>query len=80
MADLARRAVAVIGHGFDNDCNAGGAVAFIDDLLVVIGVACAQRLVDSALNVIVGHVRSLCLGDDRSQTRVVVGIAAAALF
>ena len=46
----------------------------------IIGVAGAQGLVDGALDIVVGHVHSLGLGDNRGQAGVVVRIAAAALF
>ena len=81
MADLRRGALAVVGQGLHNDGHAAGAVALVGDGLVVVGAAGAQGPVDGALDVVVGHVDGLGLGDDRGQTGVVVGVAgAAALF
>ena len=80
MAHLTRGAVAVIGHGLNDDCNAGGTVAFVDDLLVVIGIACTERLINGALDIIVRHIRRFCLGDDRSKAGIVIRVAAAAFL
>ncbi|CAN3958714.1 General stress protein 13, partial [Dysosmobacter welbionis] len=81
VADLRRGALAVVGQGLHNDGHAAGAVALVGDGLVVVGAAGAQGPVDGALDVVVGHVDGLGLGDDRGQAGVVVGVAgAAALF
>ena len=71
-------ALTVVGEGLDDHGHAVGAVAFVDDALVVVGVVGAQGLVDGALDVVVGHVHCLGLGNDRGQTGVVVGVAGAA--
>ena len=80
MADLRCGALAVIGQRFDDDGHAAGAVTLIGDGLVVVGVAGAQRLVDGALDVVVGHVGGLGLGHDGRETGVVIRIARAALL
>ena len=80
MAYVGGGAVAVIAHSLDYYSNAAGTVALIGDGLVVIRVAAAERLFDGALDIIVGHVRGLCLGDDGSETGVIGGISASTLF
>jgi len=78
MAHLGGGAVAVVGEGLYDDGHAVGAVALIHHVLKVVGVAGAQRLVDGALDVVVGHVGGLGFGDDGGQAGVVGGVAAAA--
>ena len=80
MADLRRGALAVVGQRFDDDSHTAGAIALVGDGLVVVGVARAERLVDGALDVVVGHVGSLRLGNDGRETGVVIRIARAALL
>ena len=80
VADLRRGALAVVGQCLDDDGHAAGAVALVGDGLVVVGVARAERLVDGAFDVVVGHVGSLRLGDDGRETGVVIRIARAALL
>ena len=80
MAHFAGGAVAVVGHGFHNDGDAAGAIAFIDDLFIVLGIAGTQGLVNGALDIIVGHIGSLSLGDNSGQLGVAAGITAAALL
>ena len=80
MADLRCGALAVVGQCLDDDGHAAGTVALVSNGLVVIGVARAERLVDGALDVVVGHVGSLRLGDDGREAGVVIRIARAALL
>ena len=80
MAHGTGGAVPVVRHGLYQNGNAAGAVAFISNGFVVFTGACAGGLLQYALNVIVGHIRRSCLGDDGSQTGVIVGVRAAALF
>ena len=80
MADLRRGALAVVGQCLDDDGHAAGAVALVGDGLVVVGVARAERLIDGALDVVVGHVGSLRLGNDGCETGVIIGVARAALL
>ena len=80
MADLGRGALAVIGQRLDDDGDAAGAVALVGDGLVVVRVAGAERLVDGALDVVVGHIVRLGLGDDGGEAGVIRRVAAAALL
>ena len=80
VADLRGGAVAVVGEGLHDNGHAAGAVALVDHVLEVVGVTGAQSLVDGALDVVIGHVGGLGLGDDGGQAGVVVGVAAAALL
>ena len=80
MADLRRGALAVVGQRFDDDSHTAGAIALVGDGLVVVGVARAERLVDGALDVVVGHVGGLRLSDDGREAGVVIRIARAALL
>ena len=81
VTDLGGGALTVIGQSLHDDGHAVGAVALVDHALEVVAVPGAQSLVDGALDVVVGHVDGLGLGDNRGQTGVVVGVAgAAALF
>ena len=80
VAHVGGGAVAVIGHGLDDDGDAAGAVALVGDGLVIVRVAAAERLFDGALYIVVGHVRGLGLGDDCGKAGVVGGISAAALL
>ena len=77
VAHLGGGAVAVVGEGVHDHGHAGGAVALVHHVLVAVGVAGAQSLVDGALDVVVGHVGGLGLGDDGGQAGVVIGVAAA---
>ena len=80
VADLGRGALAVIGQRLDDDGDAAGAVALVGDGLVVVRVAGAERLVDGALDVVVGHIVRLGLGDDGGEAGVIRRVAAAALL
>jgi len=80
VANFARGAVAVVGHRLDNDGNALRTVALVDDLFIVLGIARAERLIDSALDIIVRHIGGLCLGNDSSKSGVAARITAAALL
>jgi hypothetical protein len=72
-------AVAVVGHGFHDHRHAAGAVAFVGNGLVVVA-ARACRLFQAALDVVVGHVGGLGLGDDGGQAGVIGGVRTAALL
>ena len=71
--------VPVVGHGLHNDGHAAGAVAFVGDGLIVVPTGTGS-LLQATLDVVVGHVGGLGLGDDGSQPGVVGGIGAAALL
>ena len=62
-------AVAVVGHGFDDDGRAAGPVALVADLLVGLGVA-ALRLLDGALDIVLRHVLGAGGQDGGAQARV----------
>ena len=75
-ADLGRGPVAVVGLGLDEDRHAARAVALVDDLLELLGLAAAGRLVDRPLDVVGGHVDRARLLDREAQPVVGVGVAA----
>ena len=76
-AHVGRGAVLVVGGGLDEDRHAARAVALVDDLLVLLGRAAADRLLDGALDVVGGHVDGARLVHRQAQPVVGVGIAAA---
>ena len=80
MADAARGTVAVVGHGLDDDGDAAGTVALVGDGFVVVAAAGRRRFFQHALDVVVRHVRCLCLGDDGSKTGVIGRVCHAAAF
>ena len=55
-ADLGRGAVAVVGLGLDEHRHAARAIALVDDLLELVGVTAAGRLVDRPLDVVLRHI------------------------
>ena len=63
VAHIGGGAVAVVGEGFHDHGHAAGAVAFVGDALIVVVVALAGGLLDDPLDVVVGHVGSLGLGN-----------------
>ena len=63
-AHVARGAVVVVGERRDDDGSAAHAVTFVGELLVVTVAEVARGTLDGALDVVVGHIRRLCLGDD----------------
>ena len=77
-ADVGGRAVAVVGHRLDDDGRASGPVALVADLVVILRIA-AGRLVDGALDVVLGHVLGAGGEDRGAQARVHVGIGHAHL-
>ena len=79
MAHVARGAVAVVGQRFDDHRDTGGAVALIGDGFVFLAVVGAGGLFDDALDVVVGDVRRLRLGDHVLEFGVVGRIGSALL-
>ena len=75
-AHLGRGPVAVVGLGLDEDRHTTRAVALVDDLLVLLGLAATSRLVDRPFDVISGHVHRARLLDREAQPVVGVGVAA----
>ena len=76
-ADLGGGPVAVVGRRLDEDRHAARAVALVDDLLELLGVAAAGRLVDRPLDVVGRHVDRAGLLDGQPEPVVRVRIAAA---
>ena len=72
--------LAVVGQRLHDNGYAAGTVSLVSNSFIVIGIAGAQRLVDGALDVVVGHIGRLGLGHHGGQTGVIIGVAAAALF
>ena len=70
MAHVARCAVAVVRQRLDHNGDAAGPVALVNDLFVVVGAGVAGGFFDDALDVVVGHVVRLRLGDDVLQLGV----------
>ena len=77
MADVGGGAVAVVRHGGDDDSHAARRVALVGDLLVVDVALLTCRLGDGALDILIGHVAGLRLGDDVAQLAVGGRVAAA---
>ena len=80
MTDIARGTVAVIGEAFHDDGNACGAVAFVGDAFICVGVALACSFLNDALNVVVRHIVRLSLRNDVLQLGVCCRVCAAAFF
>ena len=78
VAHLGSGAVAVVGQRVHDYGHAGGSIALVHHVLVAVGIAGAKRLVNGTLDIVVGHVGGLGLGNDGGQAGVVVGVAAAA--
>src|SRR4029079_8351539 len=76
-ADLGRRPVAVVRRGLDEDRHAAWAVALVDDLLELVGLAAAGRLVDRPLDVVGRHVDRAGLLDREPEPVVRVRVTAA---
>src|SRR5690606_40478270 len=64
-------AVAVVGHGLDDDGHAAGRVAFVSQLDDVVGIVGAGAASDGAIDHIARHVRGQRLVHGQTQTRVV---------
>ena len=79
MAQIGRRAVAVVGERLHHHGHAGGTVALVGDALVIVLFA-ALGLFDDALDVVVGDVHALGLGNEVPQLGIDVGVAAARLY
>ncbi len=68
-----RGAVAVVGHRLDDDGDATGAIAFVADLVIGLGVA-TDRLLDGTVDHVLGDRDRLGLLDGQSQARVLVWV------
>src|SRR5699024_386868 len=80
VAHVGGGAVPVVGQGLHDHRHAGGAVAFVGDVLVVVVAAFPGGLLDNPVDVVVGDVGGLGLGDGVPQPGVGGGVGAAALF
>ena len=80
MTNLGSGTLTVVGQSVHDYGHAAGAVALIGDGFEVLRAAGTQGLVDGALDVVVGHVDGLGLGDHGSQAGVVGRVAGAAAF
>ena len=77
VADLAYRAVAVVGQYIHNDGHAAGAVALEGDLLVVDAFQFAGAALDGALDVVLRHIFGLGRQNRGAQPGIGVRVAAA---
>ena len=77
LAELAGGPVAVVGQDLAEDGHAAGAVALVDDLLEVLGAELAGRLLDRALDVVLGAAERAGLVDRVAEPQVRGGVAAA---
>ena len=80
VAHVACGTVTAVGHGLHDNSNTAGAVAFVGDGFVIVAAAGTGSLLQAALNIVVWHVGSFCLGDNGGQAGVVGGIGNAAAF
>ena len=77
MADLADRAVAVVGKHIDDNGDAAGAVALEGDLLVVDAFQLASAAQDRALDVVLRHILGLSRQNGGAKPGIGIGVAAA---
>ena len=80
VSDVARRAVFVVSQTFHDDCNAACRVSFIGKFFVIDAVEFARRFLDASVDVVVGHIVRLCLGDGVAKFAVGVGIGTALFY
>ena len=67
MPDVGNGTVAVIGKALGDNSNTGRTVAFVVYILIVFGSGAALVFLKGAVDVVVGHVFTLCPGDDSRQ-------------
>src|SRR5690606_18942377 len=77
VAYVGHGAHAVVGQAVDDHRHAAGRVALVADLLVLHALQLAGRLLDRALDHVLGHVDRQALVDRGAQARVAAGVAAA---
>ncbi len=77
VANLADRAILVVGQDVDDDGDASGAVALVGDLVVGEALELAGAALDGALDVIGGHVLRLGGEDGGAEAGIAVRVAAA---
>src|SRR5690606_26101713 len=78
MADVGHGAHAVVGQAVHDHGHATGRIALVADLFVLDAFQLTGRLLDGALDHILGHVRGQALVHGHAQARVVVGVASTA--
>ena len=72
--------VTVVSHGLYDHSDTTGAIAFVGDGFIAVTAAGTGSLLQTTLDVVVGHIGSLGLGDNGGQTGVVGGIGNATAF
>ena len=77
-ADIADRAVHVVGGGIHEDGHATGCIPFVSDL-VVIGFLTPGGLLDRAVHIVLGHVHTTGILDRHFQARVGIRIGSPTL-
>ena len=77
VAHIGRGTVEVIRDALDDNRGAGRAVTLVGDFLVVFTLTFARRLLDGAVDVVVGHVVVFRLGDDIAELGVQRRVGAA---
>ena len=77
MPDLGHGAIAIIGHGLNEQRDAARAIAFVRDLFIVHAFFFAGAAPDGAIDRFIRHVAGLGVGNRLAQTRVGIRVAAA---
>ena len=78
MAHVAGRAVAVVRQRLHNHGNALGAVALVGNGFIILAGAARRIFLQHPIDVVVGHVIGLSLGDNVPQLAVDIGVGRAA--
>jgi crossover junction endodeoxyribonuclease RuvC len=78
-AQIAGRAVAVVGQRLDDDGHPARATPLIADFIIILARACALGLLDGAVHHILGHVRQPRRDQCGAQARVMVRVGQALL-
>ena len=77
MTNLGDRAIAIIGHRFDQQSDAARAIAFIRDFVVGHALFRAGAAADGPIDRVVGHVAGLGVENGLAQARVSIRVPAA---
>ena len=80
VAQIPGGAVAVVRKGLHDNGHAAGAVSLVYDLLVGVLVVASRCLLDAAVDVVVGHIAGLGLGDAVPKLAVGCRVGAALLY
>ena len=78
MAHITGGTVAVVGKGLHDDGNALGAIAFVGDGFVILTGAAGSIFLQHPIDVVIGHIVGLGLGDYIPQLTVDAGVGRAA--